>query len=60
MFSSNLSSGDLSCRMALTQLLTVVIVVEINKIGCCSVILDWARGANQELEISHSDGFRDI
>lgn len=43
------------------QVLTVVIVVEINRIGCCSVILDWAPGAaNQELEIAHSDGFRDI
>lgn len=42
------------------QLLTVVIAVEINRIGCCSVILDWAPGANQELEIAHSDGFRDI
>lgn len=46
--------------MALLQLLTVVIVVEINRIGCCSVTLDWAPGANQELEIAHSDGFRDI
>lgn len=60
MFSSSFSSRDFSCRMALTQVLTVVIVAGINKIGCCSVILDWAPGANQELKITHSDGFRGI
>lgn len=60
MFSGSFSSRDFSCRMALMQLLTVVIVAEINKIACCSVILDWAPGANQELKIAHSDGFRGI
>lgn len=40
--------------------LAVVNAAEINKMGCFSVILEEAASANQELEIKHWDGFRDI